>query len=194
MQHPQPNQCDICFQPYGPFSTMRVLPVTPIITLSGTATPTHVRTPGEKISICRYCLQCYSNLEPWTDPADSADTLDIPNVLAIPDSLATSGTPDSLEAPGFLAIADTSDSPEILDTPSHSPSLPVHEPDPRLSNAQPFPTLSSPEGLCHLFPSHAPGECPVSCASLSVCKFASFTSFPLCQRTRPRSPPPIPTF
>jgi hypothetical protein len=37
MSTQHPYQCDICFQPYAPFSFMRVLPVTPIITL-----PPHV--------------------------------------------------------------------------------------------------------------------------------------------------------
>ncbi len=67
MLHNQPQQCDICFQSFGPFSIVRILPVTPVITLSGTATPIHARTPGAKKCICHHCRQSYSNIEPWTE-------------------------------------------------------------------------------------------------------------------------------
>ncbi len=68
MVNTQPQQCDICFQPYGPFFTIRILPVTPVISLSGTATPIHVRIPGARKIICHHCRQSYSNIEPWTEP------------------------------------------------------------------------------------------------------------------------------
>jgi hypothetical protein len=83
------HQCDICFQPYSPFFIMRILPVTPIIALSGTATPIHVRTPGATISVCRYCLQAYSNLEPCIDPANT------PSSPALPDASEALETTDS---------------------------------------------------------------------------------------------------
>jgi hypothetical protein len=122
MQYQQPYQCDICFQAYSPFSIMRVLPVTPITTLSGTATPIHVRTAGAKISVCRYCCQAYSNLEPCID-SDSS--------LAIP------GSSDPLEAPHSPYIPDSLETP---DAPSLSPSQPVHESDTRLVEIEPLPS------------------------------------------------------
>lgn len=66
MLHNQPQQCDICFQSLGPFSIVRILPVTPVVSLSGTATPIHARTPDAKKCICHHCRQSYSNIEPWT--------------------------------------------------------------------------------------------------------------------------------
>jgi hypothetical protein len=144
MQYQHPYQCDICFQPYSPFTTMRVLPVTPIITLSGTATPIHVRTPGAKISVCLHCLQSYSNLEPWTDLADLPDP---PESFAMPDSPAPSESldvPESLTIPGSL---DPPGSPESLNTPdppSLSPSPPVHEADTQLTEREVLLILSSP--------------------------------------------------
>jgi hypothetical protein len=71
MANNQPQQCDICFQSYGTFSTVCILPVTPIISLSGTATPIHVRIPDTRKIICHHCRQSYSNLEPWTEPETS---------------------------------------------------------------------------------------------------------------------------
>ena len=68
MASTQSQQCDICFQPYSPFYTIRILPVTPVISLSGTATPIHARIPGARKIICHHCHQSYSNIEPWTEP------------------------------------------------------------------------------------------------------------------------------
>jgi hypothetical protein len=128
MQNQQPHQCDICFQSYGPFSFVRILPVTPIITLSGTATPIHVRTPGARISICHYCRQSYSNIEPCNespDPDEPAESDEIIDILEASETSETPVTPDRPEAS------------EYLNTPE-APSLPIHESDIQLVAAEPL--------------------------------------------------------
>jgi hypothetical protein len=71
LNNQQPQKCDICFQPVGPFYTVRILPATPIITLSGTATPIHARIPGTQKIVCHTCRHSYSNIEPWTELDDA---------------------------------------------------------------------------------------------------------------------------
>ena len=174
------HQCDICFQPSSPFSIMRILPVTPIIALSGTATPTHVRTPGATISVCRHCLQAYSNLEPCTDPASSP---------ALPDASASLETPNlsnSQELPASSASLQTSnaleipDSPASLDTPD-APSQPISESGTHLAVSEPL----SPNFLS-LHDTVIKHRIPVSFAS-----FVRMISFSISHEIRIRSPPLI---
>src|SRR6476660_10241416 len=68
MLNNQPQQCDFCFQSFGPFFDVRILPITPVISLSGAATPIHARIPGTRKSICHGCRLAYWNIEPWTEP------------------------------------------------------------------------------------------------------------------------------
>jgi hypothetical protein len=194
-----PHQCDICFQPYSPFSTMRVLPVTPIIALSGTATPTHVRIPDAKISVCRYCLQSFSNLEPWTDTisspdlSDSYDHLETPNSLEHPDSpasLADSDPPEHLDA---------SVSPDAPNTPSPSPSQFTPKADTlRPASTPPYAhllslhdTLIKAHNSCHFCNFRNFCHFHISHHFDNPCKFVSFVSFSICNGISIRSPPRI---
>jgi hypothetical protein len=179
MQSQPSYQCDICFQPYAPFTMMRVLPVTPIITLSGTATPMHVRIPGAILSVCRYCRASFSNLEPYTDPVAANDTPEAPDV------------PDNLVHPASPVLPDASVAfvaPEALSLTS---SQPIPEVDPRLRAR---PSLFIPSlrlGLCQPLPFRVPARSVRSTShhhatpgrrviSATFATFVTFITFPLC--------------
>src|SRR6266700_3564750 len=71
MSNNQPMQCNFCFYSFGPFYEVRILPITAIASLSGTATPPHASIPGTKQIVCHHCRYSHYNIEPWTEPDDA---------------------------------------------------------------------------------------------------------------------------
>jgi hypothetical protein len=64
-----PQSCELCFQPVGPFYRVLILPATPLDFCGGTATPPHARIPGEQKIACHPCRYTFTNLEPDLTPA-----------------------------------------------------------------------------------------------------------------------------
>jgi hypothetical protein len=58
------QQCELCFQPVGPFYRVRILPATSLDFCGGTVTPPHTRTAGEHKIACHTCRYTFTNLEP----------------------------------------------------------------------------------------------------------------------------------
>ncbi len=100
MLNDQPMQCNFCFHSFGPFYEVRILPITPVTTLSGAATPIHARIPGARKIVCHHCRYSHYNIEPWTEP----------------DKVTPSSPADPAPEPA-------NQNPELLTHPENVPSL-----------------------------------------------------------------------
>jgi hypothetical protein len=93
MSNNQPMQCSFCFYSLGPFYEIRILPITPIASLSGAATPPHASISGTKQIVCHHCRYSHYNIEPWTEPDDAPsltleEPTDQPTAEELPDTPA----------------------------------------------------------------------------------------------------------
>jgi hypothetical protein len=107
MPNNQPVQCDICFQSFGPFFAMRILPLSPTTTLSGTAIPIHARIPGARKIICHYCRSSYSNIELWTEPEEALSPVSPALEVSTQPAVCDDELPDHNEQPIISSLLTT---------------------------------------------------------------------------------------
>jgi hypothetical protein len=158
MSNNQSLQCDFCFYAFSPFYEVRILPITPIATLSGAATPPHATIPGARKIVCHHCRYSHYNIEPWTEPEEPSSSLLVPPEAAdqpLTEVSMTSPAP-AIEYDGNQSALNQQNNVVML------PSISLFSPSSSLNEN----TYTERQPLFS-----------VTFVSLSVCQFVSSISF-----------------